>query len=382
MSNNLVEIDSDYEYVLGSMIGNVLNLEAQFQAGEWTQEELHIIAKELENTGKYFAEQQGLGMSTPVESINGTKFSIINYHRTGKLINSIHATVENSKIHFYNNAQNSRGEYYAGHIEYGFHDRGGGFVPARPFMRPALYAVAESSKGRLTGAMKHFLQQGLWNGIGYQSLTFGHKTTSGGATRVFYNQAYMGRNAGKTGFYTRGGLSNPSRNASRHMNAFKKNSIIRNNLSVNRHTKQGSRNYIGKNSYKKVKGREQWRPNKSTRRFNPNKKPGRPDEGKKSYLKRTGKGRGRPPKPESQKKTKKSNPYNHGTIKRDITSSESAHKHYQEFQKSRNEVRETGERNSKNQYGKKAESNSEKSVSTPSQRRLSDMFKNTKRAGW
>ena len=378
MPNNLVNIESDYEYVLGSVIGNVLNLEAQFSSGEWAQEELHIIAKELENTGKYFAEQQGLGMSTPVESINGTKFSIINYHRTGRLVNSIHATVENSKIHFYNNAQNSRGEYYAGHIEYGFHDRGGGFVPARPFMRPALYAVSESSKGRLTGAMKHFLQQGLWNGIGYQSLTFGHKTTSGGAARVFYQQAYMGRNAGKTGFYTRGGLSNPSRNASKHMNSFKKNSLIRSNFSVNRNTKQGSRNYIGKKSSKRVKGREEWIPNKSTRKFSPNKKPGRPDEGKKSYLKRTGKGRGR--KPKSQIAKKESNPYNHRYIKRDIKSSSTAQDKYEEFNTQRKKISETPIKPiKKTQETTKSNSNSQKEITDNSERVLNNMFKNTKK---
>ena len=62
-------------------------------------------------------------------------------------------------------------------MEYGFHDRRGDFVPARPFMRPALYAVAEASKSNFRHIMRGLLED-MWTGRGYQgfsSLDFGRK---------------------------------------------------------------------------------------------------------------------------------------------------------------------------------------------------------------
>lgn len=217
MSDELIRLDSDYEYVIGSAMGNLLNLQAQFSSMTWAKEELYIIAKELEQTGKLFAEKQGLGMSTPVESINGTKFSIINYHKTGNLVNSIHATVDKNGINFFNNARNSRGQFYAGHIEYGFHDRAGNPVPARPFMRPAFYAVAEASRGKLQGALGRFLANSpLFTYNGFGEAAFGHRITSAGNLRAFYNQQTTGRGASRnTGFYTSRGLLSSKMNARR-----------------------------------------------------------------------------------------------------------------------------------------------------------------------
>lgn len=100
---------------------------------------------------------------------------------TGNLVNSIKADIimkEGFKtINFYNDAKNERGQFYAGHMEYGFHDRGGNFIPARPFMRPALYAVSEGSKSNFRQIMAGLLQN-LWTGKGFQgvsNLTFGTK---------------------------------------------------------------------------------------------------------------------------------------------------------------------------------------------------------------
>lgn len=215
MSNELINLESDYEYVIGSAIGNVLNLQAQFSSMDWAREELYIIAKELEQTGKLFAEKQGLGMSTPVESINGKKFSIVNYHKTGNLINSIHAKVNKNGINFFNNARNPRGQFYAGHIEYGFHDRGGKPVPARPFMRPAFYAVAEASRGKLQGALGRFISSNplfTYHAVG--GAVFGHMYTDAGNLRAFYNQQVTGRGANRnTGYYTSRGLLNSKMNS-------------------------------------------------------------------------------------------------------------------------------------------------------------------------
>lgn len=51
-------------------------------------------------------------------------------------------------------AVNQRGQFYGGHIEYGYHPYGGPtFVPARPYMRPAMEIVANSSSVDLAAAI-------------------------------------------------------------------------------------------------------------------------------------------------------------------------------------------------------------------------------------
>ena len=194
MSTSMIEIVSDYEYVLGRVRGNVLNLQAQFGGMDWARDELYIISKELENTGKMFAEKQGL-------------------RNTGHLIDSTHAEVDdNHHINFFNNANLGNG-FYAGHIEYGHHTRDGQFVPARPFMRPALYVVAEASKGKLTGALYNYLNRIVYGNMSLGTLEFGRARLSNNYTRAFYDQQSLGRGAAtNAGHYTTSGLLDASRN--------------------------------------------------------------------------------------------------------------------------------------------------------------------------
>lgn len=200
-----INFESDYEYVIGSAMGNVLNIQSQFSTMEWAKSDLELIAKELVNTAKLFAVQQGLGAKIHADtSVNGNKVFIKKRGgNTGTLINSIHANVVgNGKIDFFNNANLGRG-FYAGHIEYGFHDRAGNFVRARPFMRPALQAVARASMGQISGSLKAFMESGLLAGSGAY---FGHPTNAVGNLRAFYNQS-RGPIRGKgSGLYTVGGL--------------------------------------------------------------------------------------------------------------------------------------------------------------------------------
>jgi len=219
LGEGLVCIDSDYEYVLGTAMGNVLNLQADFSSLDWATNDIRLIAKELENTARLFATKQGLGTQVVESSINGNQVLINKKGRTGNLLNSIHANViersQEKYIDFYNNAQNDRGQFYAGHIEYGFKMRDGRPYPARPFMRPALHAVAEASRGNLQGALYHFLQQNLIN-LSATQLSFGSPIRPSGGTRAFYNQSITGRGAPKSGFYTTKGLVNGKMNAQRH----------------------------------------------------------------------------------------------------------------------------------------------------------------------
>jgi hypothetical protein len=209
--NHLVELESDYEYVLGSVMGNVLNLQATFSSMDWAKSDLELISKELVNTAKLFAVQQGLGATSFVNdvSVNGTPVQIKRKQKnTGTLINSIHADVVGSTINFFNNANLGRG-FYAGHIEYGFHDRAGNPVAARPFMRPAFQAVARASTGHVAGTLRNFLEQGL---MFKNYAKFGTPLTSSGNLRAFYNQPRGPIRGIGAGTYTTQGLLNSRMN--------------------------------------------------------------------------------------------------------------------------------------------------------------------------
>lgn len=197
----MINLESDYEYVTGSIMGNIMNLQAEFSSMEWAKEDLETISKELVHTGKLFAAQQGLGGVSQIQdvSVNGTRVYINRKNRTGTLINSIKAEPNGNTVVFWNDANLGRG-YYAGHIEYGFHDRGGNPIAARPFMRPAFQAVARASMGNISGTLYSFLQGNM---IQNTTATFGTPLTSGGGKRAFYNQPTRGPNRG---FYTVSGL--------------------------------------------------------------------------------------------------------------------------------------------------------------------------------
>ena len=373
MSNNgLVTIESDYEYILGLVQGNVLNLQANFAALDWTREELYIISKELENTGKKFAEEQGL-------------------RKTGHLIDSTHAVVNGNTIDFFNNANIGNG-FYAGHIEYGYHTKKGDFVPARPFMRPALYAVAEASKGQLQGALQRYLNQVVLGAGSINNLYFGRAMSSENYTRVFYRQQTLGRGASSnTGHYTSGGLSsnmnrqgafwdirsNENRMSMSVIRDRDESRLMTNRFSLDRNgrnsatrryqyygTNPGRTGRPGEGRERISSGRGRGRPatgRVDRRTGNP---PGRPRNGQPSKQ-RTGRKRGRPAKyagphewpskqrsnrgrgrpaiynspeewpsrqptgnkrgrPKKNRPSQAANPYKHGTIKRDIKPSKTA----------------------------------------------------------
>lgn len=201
---DLIEIETEFKY--GGTVyddwfnrfeDNILDYQAYFQNMEWTKEELRNISEQLVKTGRVFAEQQGFtrgGTSLVLFPSHKNKFgtvvnddieTVIGAGPTGNLYSHIKSEVNGNKVHFYNDATNSRGQPYAGHMEYGFHDRGGNLVPARPFMRPAFYAVAEGSKGNFRSIMKNLLDN-IWTAQGFRgisSLTFGR---SAGSQSIFW----------------------------------------------------------------------------------------------------------------------------------------------------------------------------------------------------
>lgn len=208
-----VALESDYHYsfnqLVGQMEANVLNMQAFFQQGDLIQEDLNLIAEELKSTAVKFAQEQGLGGGTSLlhygKAIKNSFGTVVGHNigsvaakgPTGNLIANIETEVSGQKISLVNRAINSREQYYAGHIEFGFHDRGGGMVPARPFMRPALYAVADASKGQISGTLKRYLEQ-MWS---LEPLQFGSVNISRGRAREFYKGA-MNPKAKGYGRYT------------------------------------------------------------------------------------------------------------------------------------------------------------------------------------
>ena len=203
----LIDIDLNFEYKPGVSFYDaveefqetILDYKLFFESMDWTKEELDYIAKQLVETGKIFAMNQGFGRggtSLLHFSKNVNKFgtttgtnvdTIIGAGATGNLLRSIKAQVHGTSIDFFNDATNSRGQAYAGHLEYGFHARDGKFIPARPFMRPAMHAVAAGSRGEFRQIMKGLLDN-LWTSRGYNglnSLVFGRKS---GSQSLFWKQ--------------------------------------------------------------------------------------------------------------------------------------------------------------------------------------------------
>ena len=204
--SSLINIETDYEYVLGQLQGNVMNLEAMFQSGLWTRHELQKICDELVESAHTFAAAQGLG---------GT--------RLDKATTAV--PTDDNTVDFRNDAIDDYGRFYAGHVEYGHHDRGGKFIPARPFMRPAMYAVADATMGNLGGTVSRYLEA-MWT---VDAVNFGHMITSSGHKREFYKTSrYMNENKEKKNRLTN---QSPSRiqgkNEAYSVNRYSKNGYSR-----------------------------------------------------------------------------------------------------------------------------------------------------------
>lgn len=180
MSNNttelnsntaLVKFTSDYEYVLGATTGRLLDIQGMFHSANFLDSQIEQIREDLESTAKMFAEQQGLAPGMVGWSTSEFEERI----NTGTLYNGIKAVRTGQTVHLRSEAQDKYGHYYGGHVEFGHQN-----VPARPHLRPALYAVSEASKGKLRSALYNLLT-GAFNGS--LPMTFG---TGGGLSASYY----------------------------------------------------------------------------------------------------------------------------------------------------------------------------------------------------
>lgn len=153
--NSPIGVASDIPAVIDRIKGNALDFSTKFSSGEVTKPILTKIAQELESTARYFGAQQGLSTSRLLDKEN------------------LYAEVFGNYINFVNKAQDNYGRFYAGHVEYGHYSKNRKkFVEARPFMRPALYAVSKSSQGEIADVLKEVLR-GVFLEEGLSGLKFG-----------------------------------------------------------------------------------------------------------------------------------------------------------------------------------------------------------------
>ena len=165
MADSLIEIFSDYDYVAGQITGNALAFQAKFMSDEWMISEVYNISRSLEMTAKAFADAYTEGA-------------------TGNLVSNIKSDVL-FKGEYYNivlgsYAKDKKGAFYGGHVEYGHKTRNGkSFVQARPYMRPALQIVSETSMSGMAAGVGQILNKYLSaSGAMMESHTlgFGHRS--------------------------------------------------------------------------------------------------------------------------------------------------------------------------------------------------------------
>lgn len=151
-------LESNIGEILGTLEENILDFETVFSSGDFTQKELNEISNNLKTTARYFGEQQGLDRDK--------------YGFPTEILDHIKTDIQDNSIRFYNDVHDEYGRYYAGFVEYGHYSKNRkSFVIARPFMRPALYAVSKASSEEIGFILKDLLLDIFRDdGKGYQGI--------------------------------------------------------------------------------------------------------------------------------------------------------------------------------------------------------------------
>ena len=217
MPGNETPLNSNTTFVLGATQGRLLQLTGLFHSGSFISsmmdDQLEQIRYDLETTAKMFAEQQGLAPGAPGWATYAYGEPIIN---TGTLYNGIKAVRQGQRIHLRSEARDKWGHYYGGHVEFGHQN-----VPARPHLRPALYAVSQASQGKLRSAL-HNLLTGAFTGN--MQMAFG---TGGGLSASYYNSEkgsvakYMTKGTRKQQMKYHFGSTTRGRGGSRKLSKFR-----------------------------------------------------------------------------------------------------------------------------------------------------------------
>ncbi len=143
-------IGSDYEYILGGnnsgfgdFLNNILNFEA-FIGGTFFEGRAEGMGNEIIELAKEYV----LAQDIPGPDVSQGIYGDATPHKT--ILNSFEQNTNSTSVDVYNTAQNTHGQYYAGHVEFGSHPFGKPkYMPPRPFLRPALRTAAVLSRGQL-----------------------------------------------------------------------------------------------------------------------------------------------------------------------------------------------------------------------------------------
>lgn len=192
IKNDLVSVNSNYEYEIGEMIGRAIEFQVDFSHNisgfKWYQDELKNIAEDMASYARAFARAQDIdgsknqgkfvrGNPEIYKSIRGIP-DIYNHtvilksvakkpnqywkiNKTQGIEKKIRNVMSKNMTLQKEKYGDIEGGYYAGHVEYGHMLPDGKFYPARPFLRPAMRLVAEASLGNLSGTVAAVLSAKL-----------------------------------------------------------------------------------------------------------------------------------------------------------------------------------------------------------------------------
>lgn len=188
MSDSFFSFSSNYKYIFDTYRQRALQMQLALTDGSFLESELEAIGDEMVEVAREFARVQGV-------------------FREGRLIDSITKEYGGpGKIILRAPVKDKREKFYAGHQEYGFHPRGGKtFVPARPFMRPALTTVAAKSRRDLINHLTALWagESALFGGVNGSpvGLTLGHSisTTQGNVIKNIQKSGIGNTTSGRAG---------------------------------------------------------------------------------------------------------------------------------------------------------------------------------------
>ena len=188
MSDSFFSFSSNYKYIFDTYRQRALQMQLALTDGSFLESELEAIGDEMVEVAREFARVQGV-------------------FREGRLIDSITKEYGGpGKIILRAPVKDKREKFYAGHQEYGFHPRGGKtFVPARPFMRPALTTVAAKSRRDLINHLTALWagESALFGGVNGSpvGLTLGHSisTTQGNVIKNIQKNGIGNTTSGRSG---------------------------------------------------------------------------------------------------------------------------------------------------------------------------------------
>lgn len=133
-----MQVQSNYSYQ--ELEGKVLFFRMNFIDSKPLVEELENAAQKMESVAKGIVS----GFSRTGNLHDNIHARVVGDGRTGRSIVLESLARANQNTVGKGGIRENYNAYYGGHVEYGHHTRNGGFVMAKPYMRPAMEMVSQS----------------------------------------------------------------------------------------------------------------------------------------------------------------------------------------------------------------------------------------------